>query len=111
MIELKSEKLGSAAVVRIGGRIDAQTAQELEDACNAFIDQGEKVLILDFTNVRYISSWGLRAILRTGKKLTGSGGRLIPCGMSAMLKEVFQVSGFDSLFRSYPTMEAALASV
>jgi len=83
----------------------------LQDACEALIAVGEKVLILDFTNLRYISSWGLRCILLVGKKLTASGGRLIPCGLSAMLKEVFQISGFDSLFRTYPTMDAALASV
>jgi anti-anti-sigma factor len=111
VIEIKTEKIGKAAVVRVDGRIDADTAQQVEDACNAFIEQGEKILILDFSKVRYISSWGLRAVLMTGKRLDAAGGRLIPCGLSAMLKEVFQISGFDSLFRTYPTMEAALASV
>ena len=111
MIVLVSEKIGTAATVRINGRIDAETSKQLEDACGEWIARGEKVLILDFTQVRYISSWGLRCVLGIGKTLDNEGGRLIACGLSAMVKEVFQISGFDSLFRTYPTMEIALANL
>jgi anti-anti-sigma factor len=111
VIELSSEKTGRAAVIRIVGRIDADTAQQLEDLCNEWIAKGEKILILDFTGVRYISSWGLRSILVVGKSLNAIDGKLIPCGLSALVKDVFQVSGFDSLFRTYPNLAAALASI
>ena len=111
MIELISEKIGNAATVRISGRIDADTSKALEDACGKWIAEGEKVLVLDFSKVRYISSWGLRCILTIGKKMDAQGGRMITCGLSAMVKEVFQISGFDGLFKTYPTMAAALASL
>ena len=111
MIELSSEKIGCAATIRIRGRIDADTAQQLEDLCNEWIAKGEKILILDFSGVRYISSWGLRSILVVGKTLNAENGKLIPCGLSALVKDVFQVSGFDSLFRTFPNVDSALASL
>jgi anti-anti-sigma regulatory factor len=50
VLELKSEEIGKATAVRMTGRIDAESAQQLQDACEALIAEGEKVLILDFTN-------------------------------------------------------------
>ena len=111
MILLTSEKIGKAAVVRIDGRIDAETSKQLEDLCAEWIAKEEKFLILDFTQVRYISSWGLRSVLGIGKNMDNQGGLLIACGLNAMVKEVFQISGFDSLFRTFPTMDTALASL
>jgi anti-anti-sigma factor len=110
-VTLSSEKTAKAAAVRIAGRIDAETSKQLEDECNAWFAKGEKILILDFTQVRYISSWGLRSVLSIGKAADAQGGRLITCGLNAMVKEVFQISGFESLFRTFPTLEAALASL
>jgi anti-anti-sigma factor len=111
VIELISEKNDLAAIVRIIGRVDVETSKQLEDACKAWIDQGETLLILDFTQVRYISSWGLRCVLTVAKKLDAKKGRLIICGLNAMVKEVFQVSGFDSVFRTFPTLQDVLASL
>ena len=111
MIELISEKIGSAATIRINGRVDVETTKQLEDAANALIDQGETTLILDFTGVRYISSWGLRGVLSIAKKLNTAKGQLLISGLNAMVKEVFAVSGFDSMFKTFPTIEDAVASL
>jgi anti-anti-sigma factor len=111
VIELIGEKIGNAATIRITGRIDVETSRQFEETCNQWLAGGEKILILDFTQVRYISSLGLRCILSVGKKLDAGGGRLITCGLNAMVKEVFQVSGFDSIFSTFPTMTAALAGL
>jgi anti-anti-sigma factor len=111
VIDLISEKVDGVPAIRISGRIDMDTAKDLEGACNAWIDQGERFLILDLTNVRYISSWGLRCILAAGKRLDQKGGQLLACGLNAMVKEVFHISGFDSAFLTFPTIEGALAAV
>ena len=111
MIELISEKIGSAATIKITGRVDVETSKQLEDAANAWISKGETMLVLDFTQVRYISSWGLRCVLTIAKKLDAQKGRLLISGLNAMVKEVFQVSGFDSVFRTFPTLQDALANL
>ncbi len=110
MIDLISEKIDGIPVIRISGRIDMETASELEQNCGKFIDQGERSLVLDFTGVRFISSWGLRSILTIGKKLAKTGGQLVTCGQNPTVKEVFQISGFDSAFPAFPTLPAAVAS-
>jgi anti-anti-sigma factor len=111
VIDLLSEKVDGVPAIRISGRIDMDTAKQLEEACNGWISQGERSLILDLTNVRYISSWGLRCILSVGKKLSQEGGQLLTCGLNATVKEVFQISGFDSAFPTFPTIAGALAAV
>jgi anti-anti-sigma factor len=111
VIDFKSEKAGKAALIHIIGSVDATGATKLEAACDEWIAAGERFLVLDFTQVRYVSSMGLRAVLVVGRKLDGQGGRLIPCCLSGMVREVFQISGFDSLFTIFDSTDTALASV
>src|SRR6185437_4764362 len=111
VIDLISEKVDGVPVVRVSGRIDMETAKLLEEACKSWIGQGERFLILDLTNVRYISSWGLRCILGVGKALGQNRGQLLTCGLNATVKEVFQISGFDSAFPTCPTIDGALGAI
>jgi anti-anti-sigma factor len=111
VIELTTETKPKAATIRIVGSVDAVSSPKLEAACDEEIAKGQTILILDFTQVRYISSAGLRSVIVVGKKLNALGGRLIISGLHGMVKEVFHLSGFDSLFKIFDTAEAALASV
>lgn len=96
-------------VVKVVGRMDATSAPQFEEECAKWIEQGEKNLVVDMGGLEYISSAGLRSILATGKKLKGSGGVLVFGNMQGMVKEVFDISGFTSIFPVYDTLEAALA--
>jgi anti-anti-sigma factor len=109
-MEWVSEKVGRMVTIRVTGRMDAVTAPGFEQECSRWIDQGENDLAVDLSELEYISSAGLRAILGTGKKLKSRGGSLAFGGMSPMVREVFEISGFSAIFAVYDTLETALAA-
>jgi anti-anti-sigma factor len=109
-MEWVSEKVGQTVAIRVTGRMDAVTAPGFEQECGRWIDQGENDLMVDLSNLEYISSAGLRVILGTGKKLKNRGGSLAFGGMSPMVKEVFEISGFSAIFPIYDNLESALAA-
>jgi len=106
-MEISCNKQNQALVVSVSGRMDGTTAHQFEQECDPWVEQGEKLLIVDMSQVEYISSAGLRSILSTGKKLKSSGGALVFVGMQDMVKEVFDMSGFNQLFSVYHSLEEA----
>ncbi len=79
----------------IDGRIDTQTSPELEDIIRESIEGAEE-LILDFTQVKYISSAGLRVVLQAQNWMDAQGGSMIIRGASKNIKSIFKVTGFDN---------------
>lgn len=108
MLSISSAKMQDSLVVTLDGRIDANSAKELEQQCLSWIDGGEKQLVLDFAAVHFISSAGLRVILLIAKKLEPLQGRVKLCGLNATLKDVFEISGFSKLFVIVPSVADSL---
>ncbi|MCM1046028.1 MAG: STAS domain-containing protein [Candidatus Gastranaerophilales bacterium] len=76
------------------GRLDSNTAPLLEAEINANIDDAEK-LILDFAELEYLSSVGLRVLLSAHKTFMKKGsGELVICHVNEIIHEVFEVTGF-----------------
>lgn len=108
-MELSGSKQGSSLVIKVVGRMDAASAPQFEEECAKWIDQGETLMVVDMSGLEYISSAGLRSILATGKRLKTVGGALVFGSMQGMVREVFDISGFTSIFPVYDTLEAAIA--
>jgi anti-anti-sigma factor len=109
-MECLSNKVDQVVTIKVTGRMDAVTAPGFEQECGRWIDRGESDLIVDLSALDYISSAGLRVILGVGKKIKGTGGALVFGGMSGMVKEVFEISGFSSIFPIHESVESALAA-
>ncbi|MBI4858995.1 MAG: STAS domain-containing protein [Candidatus Riflebacteria bacterium] len=107
-MNVKSTKSGNAVVISVEGRMDAASTPEFERACAEWIQQGEKKLVIDLAGLQFISSAGLRGVLTAGKKLKDGGGGLSLCGLSGVVKQVFEISGFATLFPVFDSREAAL---
>lgn len=74
------------------------------------IDEGATDMLLDFSTVTSISSAGLQVILKAGKQLKDVGGSLRLCGLNADCSEVFRISGFDTLFPIYASVDEGLGT-
>lgn len=98
-------------VVTVTGKMDAVTAPEYEKSLNTLIAAGETSFVVDFDGLSYISSAGLRGILTTAKSLKSKGGQVLFANVKGTVKEVFDMSGFGSIFRTHATTEAALAEI
>ena len=86
---------GTAATLKIVGRLDTTTAPELEaviDACAADI----KELVLDCSALEYVSSAGLRVILKA-QKLMSEQGELKLTNVNETIMEVFDITGFADI--------------
>ncbi len=106
-MEIDVRKESSAAVVSLSGRIDTVSAPDFEKRLAEEVQKGERCLILDFAGVDYISSAGLWGVLSLAKLLKGKGGSLLLCSLRGMVKEVFDLSGFTSIFSISESVEEA----
>ncbi len=109
-MEINSDKTDKGLVIMVSGRLDTTTAQDFESGCLDLIGK-EGNIVVDLQGVEYVSSAGLRGILSLGKKVRSDGGNLVFCNLKGMVKEVFEISGFASIFNIYETREQALESV
>ncbi|MEE0956956.1 MAG: STAS domain-containing protein [Ruminococcus sp.] len=91
----KKKKDGSTLTVTVSGRIDTATAPEFESAVKTDLD-GVQSLVLDFKDVNYISSAGLRVLLSLQKKMMVQGEMKL-INVNDVVNDVFEVTGFDEI--------------
>ena len=83
---------GEALTLIVSGRLDTQTAPELENELDSVLS-GIKELIFDMTNLEYVSSAGLRVILKAQKAMNAQGSMKLT-GVNDSIMEVFDITGF-----------------
>ncbi len=82
-------------VYRLCERVDAKNATQIQKELDEFSGDGSGDIRIDFTDNKYISSAGLRAILVTQKKMTKGGGSQTLINVSEAVKEIFDVTGYS----------------
>ena len=83
---------GEAVTLIVSGRLDTQTAPELEKELDSILS-GLKELTFDMTNLEYVSSAGLRVILKAQKAMNAQGSMKLT-GINDSIMEVFDITGF-----------------
>ncbi|MGN0669601.1 MAG: STAS domain-containing protein [Oscillospiraceae bacterium] len=83
---------GTTLTIEIIGRLDTTTAPQLEEEIAASIG-GINKLVLDFGQLEYISSAGLRVLLKSQKSMMKQG-KMIIVNASETIREVFELTGF-----------------
>jgi len=107
-MEIIEENQSGINIYKLSGRLDSNTSQSFEKKIFQAIDDGSKSMIIDFKNLDYISSAGLRVILKATKALKREDGKMMLCDMQDYVKEVFEIAGFDSFLPIVSTMDDAL---
>jgi anti-anti-sigma factor len=80
-------------LINLSGRLDSVTSNILESSLQKlFEDQGILVAI-NFSELHYISSAGLRVVLMIAKRAKQAKGRLVLFGLQSHVKEIFEISG------------------
>jgi len=108
---LNHETQNGALVLKPARRIDSSSAKAFEDDASALLDAGPKKVVIDASDLDYISSAGLRVILTTAKKAKAAGGGLTIANARNNVKEVLAVSGFDGIFGLHDSVAQAIASL
>lgn len=89
--------------IGIQGRLDHDTTPRLQLTLFDLLDQGHHCLVVDLSETTYINSGGLRVLLSAWRRARRQNGDLNLCGLNERLSEIFEMAGFDRVFRIYPT--------
>lgn len=92
---ITKESSGNELKVTVAGRLDTTTAPELESELKASLD-GIEELTLDFKDLEYISSAGLRVLLAT-QKIMNNQGTMTVSSVNDVVMEIFEVTGFSEI--------------
>jgi anti-sigma B factor antagonist len=103
--------MGQPNIVELTGRIDNVTSTDIEASIGLALDAAPSALILDFSNVTFVSSIGLRVLLMVAKRCRKQNAPLALHSVSRPIVDLFRVSGLTEFFPIYPTREAAVAAV
>jgi anti-anti-sigma factor len=103
--------VAGTSLVTPKGRIDATTSPQLERALLGAIEAAQRFVLVDLSQVTYISSSGLRVLLIAAKELHQRDGNLILCCLQPSVNRVMQMTGFAEIFPLYGTRDAALQAL
>jgi anti-sigma B factor antagonist len=109
-MKIENREAQDIKILAFEGNLDTDTSPEAEAKINELISGGAEKLVVNFEQLNFISSAGLRVLLATAKKLKGSAGELRICGLNATVQEVFDISGFSTILNVQATEDEALSS-
>ena len=110
-MEIPTEQTSDALILMPGGRIDGQNALDFQSSIDKAIGGLNLPVILELSNLSYISSAGLRVILLLAKTLKSRNIHFSMCAIAPAVKDVFEISGFGNLISIHDTRESALADI
>ncbi len=102
-MEIINKELDGIVSIGLNGRLDAVTAGDADKEFNSVLESGKELLMVDLSGLEYISSAGLRVLLVVAKRIQQKGGRIVLTGLTAGVREVFEISGFSSIFKIFDT--------
>ncbi len=109
-MEIREDIIGDATILVPLARVDSSTAKIFEAKVLAVVNSGATKIIIDFSELNYISSAGLRVVL-VGAKMTRGTRKFVLCSMKPNIREIFDVSGFAKILSIFPDRSAALSAI
>jgi len=107
-MQLSVEDHNNGVVVHVGGDVDTLTAPELQACLTDALKDGPQTFVIDLSDVRYISSMGLRVFLSHLKRVKANNGAMVIAGAQKLVSDVFQMSGFSNYFEITADLASAM---
>ena len=107
-ISLHSKKEGDVLVLAVSGDLTTTTYEFLMKQISKALEPKDKFVLLDFEELVYLSSAGLKLVLEVSNKITDRSGTLIICSLNEQVSQAFVYSGFDQALNIEDTREKAL---
>ncbi|HOK06594.1 MAG TPA: STAS domain-containing protein [Syntrophales bacterium] len=110
-MRMEEVKIGNVTVVKpMERRLDAATAVSFKSRMADLINAGERLIVLDLTEVEFVDSTGLGAIVSSLKSL-GPEGDLVIAGVGDMVMNLFRLTRMNRVFRIFPTAREAVGAL
>lgn len=98
-IEVRTES--DVSIIKPSGNMDFNALNEFSSTLKSTIQEGANKVLLDFADLEYLSSSGIRALMEAMRLLEPKGGTLAFCGLSEQLVELFDVVQLTKVFGIY----------
>ena len=102
--------VGDVKILSVSGRVDANTSQELQDVVLDTAHQNRK-LLLDLSQVNYMSSAGLRVMLLLHREIQEQDGRVILVGLQERIRDAMEMTGFLKHFAVVPDIQTGIEMI
>ena len=96
-MKIEITQTADTVIAAIDGRLDTVTSSEFEQTLSPYISIQGVELIMDCSQMEYISSSGLRVVLMAHKSISANGGRFIIRNLSKEVRSVFDITGFSRI--------------
>ncbi|MGH7846311.1 MAG: STAS domain-containing protein [Candidatus Binatia bacterium] len=106
-MEISEDRKADVVILLLSGKLDATTAKTFEDKIIGAINSGTRRLVVDLSQLEYISSSGLRVFLLAAKRLNSANGKVVLCALTDHVRQVFELAGFSSIFSIYGSRDEA----
>lgn len=110
-MELRETREGEVTVIAVSGRLDNASAGALEDRLSQELAGPGRRLLLELSQLEYISSAGFRVLLVAARLARGTNGQMAFACVIGHVRELFEVGGFLKLFRVFGTRDEALGAL
>lgn len=101
LINIK-EKSADNVIIELCGELDTAAVEVFKEKIEPVMNDAGKHITVDFNNLEYISSAGMRVLLLLNKNATQNGGSVTIVGMKEDILQIFQMVGFDNMFTINP---------
>ncbi len=105
-IEVRTET--GVTIIKPSGNMDFNALNDFSSTLKRSIEEGAIKVLLDFSDLEYLSSSGIRALMEAMRLLEPKGGTLAFCGLSEQLVELFDVVQLTKVFSIYKSEFEAL---
>lgn len=109
-MEITSTSYNRCDLIKVVGRIDSNTAPDLESAFNELVDGGRAGIVFDMEEVNFISSRGLWVLLETQKACKKKKGKLVLVNVAEDMMESLDLAGVKHFIEIYADVTSAVGS-
>ena len=110
-LEITLVKEQNYSLMKITGEISYNDLSDFEKKANEALQQPEKNILIDLSQLTYISSAGLRVMLKLAKELSAMKKNLALFGLNEFVSSVFQIAGFDKIFNIHKDKKSILETL
>lgn len=104
----KRQETDGIKVITLKGKLDVTTSPSLEEVFNMEIQSDRDRIIIDMTNLSFITSGGIRVLLIGAKKVHPQG-RFVLCNLQDTVQDIMNLSGLAAILEVVPSLQKALA--
>jgi anti-anti-sigma factor len=111
VLEMNDSTEGAVTIMALKGRLDSVSAPSLGERLTAALGSPSQRLLIELSQLEYISSAGFRVLLLAARRATETEGKVVLCGVTGKVQQLFDLGGFLDFFRICSSRDEGVAAL